>query len=123
MSTEPSTSSDSPVESPLHERNEIDDHRAKDYQGEERRVGFGETTRQLCEEARLKGVGHIDQQTFFDTNRAVGVAKLYARKTPVMTAELLNDRVLHFFEQQKTPLNRILPDRGTKYCGAPERHE
>ena len=28
-----------------------------------------------------------------------------------------------FFEQHEIPLNRILTDRGTEYCGAPERHE
>ena len=40
-----------------------------------------------------------------------------------MAVDLLNDRVLSFFEQQGIPLNRILTDRGTEYCDAPERHE
>ena len=63
------------------------------------------------------------QQTFIDTYSKIGFAKLYDRKTPVTAAELLNDRVLPFFEQYEIPLNRILTDRGTEYCGAPERHE
>ena len=71
----------------------------------------------------LKGVGRIYQQTFIDTYSKVGFAKLYDRKTPVTAAELLNDRVLPFFEQHAIPLNRVLTDRGTEYCGAPERHE
>lgn len=71
----------------------------------------------------LKGVGRIYQQTFIDTYSKVGVAKLYDRKTPVTAAELLNDRVLPFFEQHEIPLNRVLTDRGTEYCGTPERHE
>jgi transposase InsO family protein len=71
----------------------------------------------------LKGVGRIYQQTFIDTYSKVGVAKLYDRKTPLTAAELLNDRVLPFFEQHEIPLNRVLTDRGTEYCGAPERHE
>ena len=71
----------------------------------------------------LKGVGRIYQQTFIDTYSKVGFAKLYDRKTPVMAAELLNDRGLPFFEQYEIPLNRVLTDRGTEYCGAPERHE
>jgi transposase InsO family protein len=71
----------------------------------------------------LKGVGRIYQQTFIDTYSKVGFAKLYDRKTPVTAAELLNDRVLPFFEQQAIPLNRVLTDRGTEYCGAPDRHE
>lgn len=71
----------------------------------------------------LKGVGRIYQQTFIDTYSKVGFAKLYDRKTPVMAADLLNDRILPFFEQQEIPLSRVLTDRGTEYCGAPERHE
>lgn len=71
----------------------------------------------------LKGVGRIYQQTFIDTYSKVGFAKLYDRKTPVTAAELLNDRVLPFFEQHEISLNRVLTDRGTEYCGAPERHE
>lgn len=71
----------------------------------------------------LKGVGRIYQQTFIDTYSKVGFAKLYDRKTPVMAADLLNDRVLPFFEQHEIALNRVLTDRGTEYCGAPERHE
>lgn len=68
-------------------------------------------------------MGRIYQQTFIDTYSKVGFAKLYDRKTPVTAAELLNDRVLPFFEQHAIPLNRVLTDRGTEYCGAPERHE
>lgn len=71
----------------------------------------------------LKGVGRIYQQTFIDTYSKVGFAKLYDRKTPITAADLLNDRVLPFFEAQTIPLNRVLTDRGTEYCGAPERHE
>jgi winged helix-turn helix protein len=55
-------------------------------------------------------------------NSKVGFAKLYDRKTPVTAADLLNDRVLPFFKAQAVPLNRVLTDRGTEYCGAPERH-
>lgn len=47
----------------------------------------------------LKGVGRIYQQTFIDTYSKVGCTKLYDRKTtPVTAADLLNDRVLPFFE-------------------------
>ena len=38
-------------------------------------------------------------------------------------AELLNDRVLPFLDQHEIPLNRVLTDRGTEYCGAPDRYE
>jgi len=71
----------------------------------------------------LKGVGRIYQQTFIDTYSKVGFAKLYERKTPLTAADLLNDRVVPFFDAHEIPLNRILTDRGTEYCGNPERHE
>jgi len=31
--------------------------------------------------------------------------------------------VLPFYEAHAIPLCRVLTDRGTEYCGAPERHE
>jgi transposase InsO family protein len=71
----------------------------------------------------LKGVGRIYQQTFIDTYSKVAFAKLYDRKTPLTAADLLNDQVVSFFEAHEVPLSRILTDRGTEYCGSPERHE
>lgn len=53
----------------------------------------------------------------------VVLAKLYDRKTPLTGADLLNDRVLAFFEEHKIALLRMLTDRGTEYCGNPEHHE
>lgn len=70
----------------------------------------------------LKGVGRIYQQTFIDTYSKVAMAKLADTKTPLAAADLLNDRVVPFFDAQGVPLSRILTDRGTEYCGAPERH-
>jgi transposase len=70
----------------------------------------------------LKGVGRIYQQTFIDTYAKVGFAKLYTQKTPVTAADLLNDRVLPFFEEQGISLSRILTDRGTEFCGNLEQH-
>ena len=71
----------------------------------------------------LKGVGRVYQQTFIDTYAKVGFAKLYDRKTPITAADLLNDRVLPFYEEHAIPLQRILTDRGTEYCGTHDRHE
>lgn len=71
----------------------------------------------------LKGVGRIYQQSFIDTYTKVGFAKLYDRKTPITAADLLNDRVIPFFDAQEVALQRVLTDRGTEYCGSPERHE
>src|ERR671916_3475472 len=66
----------------------------------------------------MKGVGRIDPQTFIDTYSKVAFAKLYDRKTALTAADLLNDRVVPFFEAQEVKLCRVLTDRGTEYCGS-----
>jgi hypothetical protein len=71
----------------------------------------------------IKGVGRIYQQTFIDTYSKVAFAKVYDRKNALVAADMLNDRVLPFFEEQSIPLLRILTDRGTEYCGGREHHE
>jgi transposase InsO family protein len=71
----------------------------------------------------MKGVGRIYQQTFIDTYAKVAFAKLYDRKTPLTAADLLNDRVVPFYDQHEVKLCRVLTDRGTEYCGNPEHHE
>jgi transposase InsO family protein len=71
----------------------------------------------------MKGVGRVYQQTFIDTYAKVAFAKLYDRKTPLTAADLLNDRVVPFYDAHEVPLLRVLTDRGTEYCGNPERHE
>ena len=71
----------------------------------------------------LKGVGRIYQQTFVDTYSKVAFAKLYITKTPITAADVLNDKVLPFFEQHQLPMLRILTDRGTEYCGRVDHHD
>ena len=71
----------------------------------------------------IKGVGRIYQQTFIDTYSKVASAKLYDRKGALVAADMLNDRVLPFFEEHSIALLRILTDRGTEYCGVREYHE
>lgn len=70
----------------------------------------------------MKGVGRIYQQTFIDTYSRVALAKLYVEKSAITAADMLNDRVVPFFDEQETLLNRILTDRGTEYCGKIEMH-
>jgi transposase InsO family protein len=71
----------------------------------------------------IKGVGRIYQQTFIDTYTRVAFAKVYDRKHAITSADILNDRVLPFFEEHQIPLLRILTDRGTEFKGRPETHE
>lgn len=70
----------------------------------------------------LKGVGRVYQQTFVDTYSKVAFAKLYEQKTPITAADLLNDRVLPFFDEHDIRVIRVLTDRGTEYCGDAQKH-
>jgi transposase InsO family protein len=71
----------------------------------------------------IKSIGRIYQQTFIDTYAKVAFAKLYDRKNALVAADMLNDRVLPFYEEHDVPLLRVLTDRGTEYCGNRESHE
>jgi transposase InsO family protein len=71
----------------------------------------------------LKGVGRVYQQTAIDTYSKVAFAKLYDRKTSLTAADLVNDRVVPFFDNHEIVVSRVLTDRGTEYCGKPESHE
>jgi transposase InsO family protein len=71
----------------------------------------------------LKGVGRVYQQTFVDTYSKWAAAKLYTTKTPITSADLLNDRVLPFFAEQGMGVIRILTDRGTEFCSKAESHD
>ena len=71
----------------------------------------------------FKGIGRVYQQTFVDTYSKVAHAKLYTTKTPITAADMLNDRVLPFYEEHGLPMLRILTDRGTEYCGKVEQHD
>jgi transposase InsO family protein len=81
----------------------------------------------------LKGVGRVYQQTVIDTYAKVAFAKLGAcpwarqsrdpgdRKTPITAAEVLNDRVVPFYDEHGIRLCRVLTDRGTEFCGRESR--
>lgn len=71
----------------------------------------------------IKGVGRIYQQTFIDSYCKIAMVKLYDRKHAITAADMLNDKVLPWYEVQGIPLLRILTDRGSEYCGNREHHE
>jgi transposase InsO family protein len=64
----------------------------------------------------------VYQQTVIDTYAKVAFAKLYDRKTPITAAEILNDRVVPFYDEHGIRLSRMLTDRGTEFCGT-QSHE
>lgn len=71
----------------------------------------------------IKGVGRIYQQTVIDTYSKNSFAKLYDRKNALVAADILNDRVIPFYEKHDLSVLRMLTDRGTEYCGKREHHE
>lgn len=76
-----------------------------------------------CYVGNIKGVGKVYQQTFVDTYSKVAFCKLYDRKNALVAADLLNDRVIPFFEEEEVKLLRVLTDRGSEYNGRREHHE
>ena len=71
----------------------------------------------------LKAVGRIYQQTFIDIYAKLGFAKLYATKTPITSADFLNDKVLPFYERHHLSFFRILTERGTENFGKTETYD
>ncbi len=63
------------------------------------------------------------KKTFRDTYSKVAQAKLYTTKTPITTADTLNDKFLPFYEENDLPLLRILTDRGTEYFGRADQYD
>ena len=53
---------------------------------------------------KFKGIGNVYQQSFIDTYSRVADAKLYTEKTAITAADMLNDRVIPFFDEQEIPL-------------------
>ncbi len=49
-------------------------------------------------------------------------AKLYLERTSLTAADLLNDKVLPFFDQYGIEVQHVLTDRGTECCGRVETH-
>ena len=70
----------------------------------------------------FKGIGKVYGQTYIDSYTRVAEAKLYTEKTAITSADILNDRVLPWYEEQGVPILRIITDRGTEYKGAIEHH-
>ena len=70
----------------------------------------------------FKGIGRVYQQTFIDTYSKVAHAKIYTEKTALTAADILNDRVIPWYEEQGISILRILTDRGTEYTGTIGNH-
>lgn len=70
----------------------------------------------------FKGIGRVYGQVYIDSYTRVADCKLYQDKTAITSADMLNDRVLPWYESQDIPILRILTDRGTEYTGNIQHH-
>ena len=71
----------------------------------------------------MKGVGRIYQDLHSTPTPRLPSPSSNDRKTPITAADLVNDRVVPFYDAHEVKLCRVLTDRGTEYCGNPEHHE
>lgn len=62
----------------------------------------------LCQDTyfvgTIKGVGKIYQQTVIDARSSHAFAKLYLSKVPITAVDVLNDRVLPFYEEHNVEI-------------------
>lgn len=65
----------------------------------------------------IKGVGRIYLQAVVDTYGSYAFGKLYTSKHPITAADVLNDRVLPFYQGHGITVEHILTDNGREYCG------
>jgi hypothetical protein len=70
----------------------------------------------------FKGIGRVYGQTYIDSYTRVADAKLYTEKTAITSADMLNDRVFPFYQEQGVDILPILTDRGREYKGRLEHH-
>ena len=57
-----------------------------------------------------------------DANSSHVFAKLYLSKVPMTAVDVLNDRVLPFYEEHGVEIEHLLTDNGREYCGRPVGH-
>lgn len=80
----------------------------------------------LCQDTyfvgTIKGIGKIYMQSVVDAHCSLGFAKLYLSKVPMTAVDVLDDRVLPFFEEHSAEVEHILTDNGREYCGRELKH-
>ncbi len=80
----------------------------------------------LCQDTyyvgTIKGVGRIYLQSVVDAFCSLAFAKLYLSKLPMTAVDLLNDRVLPFYDERGVRIEHLLTDNGREFCGRPVQH-
>ena len=72
--------------------------------------------------SNFKGIGKAYGQVLIDSYSRLTHGKVYQEKTALTGVDLLNDRILPWYQQEGVPLLRILTDRGSEYKGRLEHH-
>jgi transposase InsO family protein len=70
----------------------------------------------------IKGVGKIYMQTVIDAHCSHAFAKLYLSKAPITAADILNDRVVPFYNEHDVAIEHLLTDNGREFCGREMHH-
>lgn len=70
----------------------------------------------------IKGVGKIYMQNVIDAHCSLAFGKLYLSKAPITAAEVLNDRVLPFYDEHDVRVEHLLTDNGREFCGRELQH-
>jgi transposase InsO family protein len=80
----------------------------------------------LCQDTyfvgTIKGVGKIYLQSVVDAHCSLGFGKLHLSKLPMTAVDVLNDRVLPFYEEHGVEVQHVLTDNGREFCGRPLGH-
>lgn len=92
----------------------------------ERHVESGYPGYLLCQDTfyvgRLEGAGRSYLRAIVDTCGSFAFGKLYTGKRRETAADILNDRVLPFYESHDLTVKAVLTDNGTEYKGRPVIH-
>jgi transposase InsO family protein len=92
----------------------------------ERHVEAPHSGHLLCQDTyfvgTIKGVGKIYMQTVIDAHCSHVFAKLYLSKAPITAADILNDRVVPFYNEHNVEIEHLLTDNGREFCGRELHH-
>ena len=70
----------------------------------------------------FKGIGRVYLQAVVDAYCSLAFGKLYTSKEAITAADLLNDRVIPFYQDHKITIEHVLTDNGSEYCGRKLEH-
>ncbi len=70
----------------------------------------------------LAGTGCIYVETVVDAGAGIAFAKVYAARNPANAVDILETRVVPFFQRQGTRIREIRTRKTAEYCGLLARH-